>query len=580
VAYLPDQFGHISQMPQILASAGFEVAAVWRGVPSEVTGTGFVWRSPDGSSVSALYLPFGYGQGTRMPREARAFRERVAEEIARTEPFLRADEAFLLMAGDDHEEPDPGLPEMVRHLREEGYEAAITSLGSHVGAWEVPDVTVTGELRSAARANLLPNTYSARVHQKFDRARAEHLLERYAEPLAALVTPDRWPAQALEEAWSLLHLNGAHDSVCGCSMDAVARAVDGRTARAAVIAEGVARGALQTLAHDVSEPGTIAFNPSPFERVGVPGLGWAVVDPGVLEPVPVGLAERGGRAVATVAGGEIAVRIEDRDDEGDLYTFSPAGEPAAPTSVSSENGGVLFRFEGCDVLLRASAGAGDEGFVRFTADIDNRAVDHRVRALVALPHTAATSLAGSPFDLVRRPLQGEGGPTEPGSTCWPARGFVTAGGGGFLSEAVVEYELLGDELALTLMRCTGTISRPGPIPARSLPAGPDVPTPEAQMLGGRRISFGVLTEEPGASIVDVWERYALAPIAARSPGGGRRRSPGTLLEVAAPALSSVRFRAGRVQVGVFNPFDDAAAAEVGGRRLELGPHRIERVDVG
>ena len=36
VGYLPDMFGHIAQMPQILRQAGFEHAVVWRGVPSAV----------------------------------------------------------------------------------------------------------------------------------------------------------------------------------------------------------------------------------------------------------------------------------------------------------------------------------------------------------------------------------------------------------------------------------------------------------------------------------------------------------------------------------------------------------------
>ena len=34
VGYLPDMFGHVAQMPQILRLAGLEHAVVWRGVPS------------------------------------------------------------------------------------------------------------------------------------------------------------------------------------------------------------------------------------------------------------------------------------------------------------------------------------------------------------------------------------------------------------------------------------------------------------------------------------------------------------------------------------------------------------------
>src|SRR6266513_2455228 len=51
VGYLPDQFGHIGQMPQILRSFGIDKAVVWPGVPSGIDDAHFEWSSPDGSSV-------------------------------------------------------------------------------------------------------------------------------------------------------------------------------------------------------------------------------------------------------------------------------------------------------------------------------------------------------------------------------------------------------------------------------------------------------------------------------------------------------------------------------------------------
>ena len=38
VGYLPDQFGHIAQMPQLLRGFGIEDAVVWRGVGDETVG--------------------------------------------------------------------------------------------------------------------------------------------------------------------------------------------------------------------------------------------------------------------------------------------------------------------------------------------------------------------------------------------------------------------------------------------------------------------------------------------------------------------------------------------------------------
>ena len=57
VGYLPDMFGHVAQMPQILRLAGIETAVVWRGVPSAIDFHRFVWEGLDGSAVVAARFP-------------------------------------------------------------------------------------------------------------------------------------------------------------------------------------------------------------------------------------------------------------------------------------------------------------------------------------------------------------------------------------------------------------------------------------------------------------------------------------------------------------------------------------------
>jgi hypothetical protein len=61
VGYLPDEFGHAAQVPQLLRLAGFGHAAVWRGVPAAIDRHRFTWSAPDGSSVRTEYLVGGYG---------------------------------------------------------------------------------------------------------------------------------------------------------------------------------------------------------------------------------------------------------------------------------------------------------------------------------------------------------------------------------------------------------------------------------------------------------------------------------------------------------------------------------------
>ena len=99
----------------------------------------------------------------------------------------------------------------------------------------------TGELRSGARANMLMNVISARVDLKAAAGRAERLLERYAEPLTAL-HGDAWPDRLLELAWRRVVDNSAHDSICGCSHDAVVAQVLTRFAEAEQIGRACSDG--------------------------------------------------------------------------------------------------------------------------------------------------------------------------------------------------------------------------------------------------------------------------------------------------------------------------------------------------
>src|SRR5437588_5828890 len=105
VGYLPDMFGHVAQMPQLLSQAGFEHAVVWRGVPAAVDRTGFWWTAPDGSTVRAEYLPVGYGNGAAIPDDAKALLRRIeAHERELGELGL---DGSLWSDGTDHQAPQP-----------------------------------------------------------------------------------------------------------------------------------------------------------------------------------------------------------------------------------------------------------------------------------------------------------------------------------------------------------------------------------------------------------------------------------------------------------------------------------------
>ncbi len=271
LGYLPDMFGHIAQMPQILRLAGFRDAVVWRGVPSQVTKNAFVWEAPDGSSVRAEYLPVGYGNGASLPDDAKALVRRTRDNVAEVADFLIDD--LLCMNGSDHLMPQPWLGRVVAEANDMQDEFAfeVTSLPGYLAGTSTEGLTrVRGELRSGFRANMLMGVTSNRVDVKREGAVAERELERRSEPLAALFQrPEDYPDRLLELAWLEMVRNSAHDSICACSVDDVVDAVLHRYAEARAIAAGLADRAVKTFARSLAESGPTVLNPSPRARSGV-----------------------------------------------------------------------------------------------------------------------------------------------------------------------------------------------------------------------------------------------------------------------------------------------------------------------
>ena len=303
VGYLPDMFGHIAQMPQILQLAGLSHAVVWRGVPAAVDRTGFWWTAPDGSTVRAEYLPVGYANGAFLPDDPTALVRRILAHEAEVASFLGAEEnALLLMNGTDHQAPQPGLPALLEAANrdQDRFHFRQMSLPDYLAGAPTEDLPRwCGELRSGARANVLMGVLSNRVDIKVAAAVAERQLERVAEPLAALWLPAAdWPGALLDEAWLAMIRNAAHDSICACSADAVGRAVLQRYDTASTLAGEVLEAALALAGVATDTPGPVVINPGPVTAGGVVEVVLAGNDtvPGtqVLSRVVAGVEERTG----------------------------------------------------------------------------------------------------------------------------------------------------------------------------------------------------------------------------------------------------------------------------------------------
>ncbi|MFE4832457.1 alpha-mannosidase [Streptomyces sp. NPDC056672] len=289
IGYLPDMFGHVAQMPQILARAGIGHAALWRGVPGSVDGHAFRWRAPDGSEVRTEFLFDGYDNGLDIllvpDRIGRAL-----DDYARMTAERWGDDPLLAMAGTDHNAPDPRLAAWLRQASGDERAITIATLDEYIREHVRDEVSavVTGELRSHVRGNILPGVLSVRLALKQRMAVAERTVD-HAERMNALWS-QRDDSPFLSLAWHKIIESSAHDSVVGSGTDETAEQVEARLAEAAHAARAVRDTALAEPAALVPSDGYLVANPLPFPRT-------ALVEVDVAAPT------EGTVAIATAADG-------------------------------------------------------------------------------------------------------------------------------------------------------------------------------------------------------------------------------------------------------------------------------------
>lgn len=294
IGYVPDGFGHIAQLPQILRGFGIDNSFFWRGIGAEADqlGTEFFWRAPDGSKVLNIWMPWGYhnisnlgypihwGDTSEMEFDEALALDQIEKAVAALGPFSRSS-ARLLMNGIDHEEAEPRIPEVLAAARR-----AFPHLDIRQGTPEDhlrhvlqsnPDLpTFEGEFRWGRYSEILQAVYATRLYLKQRNHAIETLLERYAEPLVALDwlsgpagQPEGVP-DLLETAWKWLLRNHPHDDIYGSGIDLVHDEMLYRFNQAEQLGEILVRDSLRRLSRRVdfsAQPGTplLAFNP----------LGWA-----------------------------------------------------------------------------------------------------------------------------------------------------------------------------------------------------------------------------------------------------------------------------------------------------------------
>ncbi|MEB3195775.1 MAG: glycosyl hydrolase-related protein [Candidatus Sericytochromatia bacterium] len=267
VGYLPDMFGHIAQMPQILAGFGLQHAVVWRG--AHPAAPRFAWVGPDGTRTEAAWLPQGYYQTPLV--ESLSDEQRLARLTTYVDAFQGHQRAWLL-SGADHMGPRPDTHATVQRLAaaSPSFRLRIASL-SEIFEGTTAVAELHGELRTPVGiAYMLPGVLSSRVYLKQRNAHGQRLLERLVEPLAAHAW---WSGRAAERpfrfvrhAWRTLMLNHPHDSICGCSVDQVHREMLPRFDAVEQMAEELLAELGHQVRRPVAAPQVCLFNPSGWAR--------------------------------------------------------------------------------------------------------------------------------------------------------------------------------------------------------------------------------------------------------------------------------------------------------------------------
>lgn len=207
-------------------------------------------------------------------------------------------------------------------------------------------------------------------------------------------------------------------------------------------------------------------------------------------------------------------------DDGDTYTFSPAGPPIQTKECSAQ---VEYLNEGAAIHWQMYTTRGDvhiqslvtlsEGgrMVCFDTKVENRAKGIRLRVVFSYPGRAACSMGDTAFDLTRRPVYDAADLTAENIVTYPMRDisalWMPWGREAVFCDATHEYEAVNRDgnafLALTLLRAVGKVYATQTLTKSEIECGSGVRwwTADAQMQGVYHIRYALRSYEgdPGSA---------------------------------------------------------------------------------
>ena len=245
IPYVPDAFGHTSDMPAIIRTAGFDTYFFCRGLGTQMDPprSEFVWADRSGqykilglAGIVDIFEDDGswvcgaYALAMNLPKENDKFCKRLNLLMRWLEKYSDLPVQFA-MNGSDHLLPEDRLLERLDYfakqdnntftVRTDRLSAYVAEAKKHLDMDALPKIT--GELTFGRFLWVVTETGSCRTELKIRNDLSQFTLTKVVEPaLAAATEHERELYQPhLDYAWKMLLQNQTHDSLPGCSPDRV-----------------------------------------------------------------------------------------------------------------------------------------------------------------------------------------------------------------------------------------------------------------------------------------------------------------------------------------------------------------------
>ena len=506
IGYLADTFGHSQNIPKIFKDFGIDKCVVWRGcgdIPSEFSFNGI-------NTVNLIrgYFMDIFSAPMTIEQKAEWLKGNLDKIAEKSGNYL------LLPIGADHLGVEPDITEQIETVNSllDNYEIKLSNpfeyfelVKDNFKQFEWND-----ELRDNSKTFILQGSYSARLKLKQYNIKCTYLLEqadklqkKYGEEYNSII----------EYAYKLLLKNQAHDGICGCSTDLVHRENVTRYEKIIQIANTI----IEELRLKYNFKTPIMESKDLLPEYKVIGKHFGVENSLLYDTQKIPVTEdftdiytlKYSPAVKPqinfeVKNGKIRIGNVEMEfvrfkDEGDTYNFGAVADDIGEKAEIYSFKNNIIKTSFFDIQVEQN-----EELINFKIEWDNKLKNKlwQVKFNLKSPVTETysedlNSIIKREFDPdydMRKHLPKVRG-IEVKTNFAPIQRYVGTQGFGVITKGLIEYEVKGKSLLITLLRSTGVISNPKN-PSRSTPAGPPIEVPEAQQLGTNSAEFSVGFFEP------------------------------------------------------------------------------------